>query len=58
MTVFSAASEVVGGAASVYPEPKLELNQSMVGRATAWVRIDSPGGGEGRRGGGSVEGRP
>ena len=58
MKVFSAASEVVGGATSVYPEPKLELSQSIVGRATAWACRDLLGGGEGRRGRGSVEGRP
>ena len=35
MTVFSKASEVVGGAASAYPELKLELDRVMAGRARA-----------------------
>ena len=35
LTIFSAVSEVVGGASSVYPELELKLGRFMAGRATA-----------------------
>ena len=56
--VLSTVAKGVEGTAMSYPELELKLGRGMVGRATALAWLALPGGGEGRRGGGSVEGRP